>query len=296
MIWLAIFSQMQYVLRMPYPGMPAHNQPPCGGKNGWINAPVYGHAFNLEYSYRLKGYNEAWSAWSTKTEKDYTNLPGGQYAFEVKARDNFFNESDTVAFSFNIKPPWYKITLAIACYLIGFCILPFLLNRWHTKRLQLLQRKFEERQKQLEYIHQLELEKNEKEIVELQNEKLANEVALKKKELASTSMQLEGNPTALIRLKDEVTKLNASPNSKNDVAKILNLLKDIENNNASWAKFAAHFDEANDDLLKKLKKNCPRLSSGDLKVCAYLHLNFSSKQISQLSNITVPSVEFIAIG
>jgi hypothetical protein len=39
-------------------------------------------------------------------------------------------------------------------------------------------------------------------------------------------------------LKDEVTKLNASQNSKNDMAKILTLLKDIENNNASWAKFA----------------------------------------------------------
>lgn len=236
-------------------------------------------------------YDEAWSAWSTKTEKDYTNLPGGHYTFEVKAQDNFFNESETVAYSFDINPPWYKTNLAISGYLIAFCILLFLLNRWHTKRLQLLQRKFEERQKQLEYIHQLELEKNEKEIVELQNEKLENEVALKKKELASTSMQLEGNQTALIRLKDEVTKLNASPNSKNDMAKILTLLKDIENNNASWAIFAAHFDEVNNDLLKKLKKNCPKLSSGDLKVCAYLHLNFSSKQISQLSNITVRSVE-----
>jgi hypothetical protein len=151
-----------------------------GGENGWINAksafPFSAHRnihnqekFRVKgplcrgfmfigemislrsvdiiiQVYRLKGYNEAWSAWSTKTEKDYTNLPGGQYAIEVKARDNFFNEWDTAAYSFNIKPPWYKTTLAIACYLIAFGILLFLLNRWHTKRLQLLQRKFEERQ------------------------------------------------------------------------------------------------------------------------------------------------------
>jgi FixJ family two-component response regulator len=61
--------------------------------------------------------------------------------------------------------------------------------------------------------------------------------------------------------------------------------------NANWDKFAAHFDEVNNDLLKKLKKEFPSLSQSDLKICAYLHLNFSSKQISQLHNISVRGVE-----
>ncbi|MBL0357862.1 MAG: hypothetical protein IPP72_13685 [Chitinophagaceae bacterium] len=31
----------------------------------------------LEYSYRLKGFDNNWSAWTSKREKEYTHLPLG---------------------------------------------------------------------------------------------------------------------------------------------------------------------------------------------------------------------------
>ncbi|MRG45085.1 transcriptional regulator [Chitinophaga sp. SYP-B3965] len=256
-----------------------------------FSSPIYGRPNNIEYSYRLEGYEKEWSAWTSKKEKDYTNLPAGKYTFNLKARDNLNHESAPVLYTFIIMPPWYNSIWAKAIYLLILCLLFYLLNRWHRRKLLQQQKKFEEKQKQLEYIHQLELEKNEKEIIKLQNENLASEVALKNKELASSSMQLEENANTFHKLREEVIKLDNNPDNKSDIKSIISLLKEVEDNNANWDKFAVHFDEANDNLLKKLKKNYPKLSQSELKICAYLYLNFSSKQISQLSNVTVRGVE-----
>jgi DNA-binding CsgD family transcriptional regulator len=55
--------------------------------------------------------------------------------------------------------------------------------------------------------------------------------------------------------------------------------------------FAIHFDELNDDFLKKIKKAYPELTNSDLKVCAYLKLNLSTKEIAQLLNISLRGAE-----
>lgn len=65
----------------------------------------------------------------------------------------------------------------------------------------------------------------------------------------------------------------------------------LKKNTAHWDQFASHFDELNDGFLHRLKTKHPKLSRNDLKVCAYLRLNFSSKQIAQLQSISVRGVE-----
>ena len=62
-------------------------------------------------------------------------------------------------------------------------------------------------------------------------------------------------------------------------------------NNSNWEQFAAHFDEINNDFVKKLKTKFPNLTSTDLKVCTYLQLKLASKEIAQLMNITIRGVE-----
>lgn len=143
---------------------------------------------------------------------------------------------------------------------------------------------------QMRYIHQLEIEKNEKEIVKLQNEKLENEVASKTKELASTSMQLMENTGALTKLRVELLKLETSGESS-ELRRITSLIKEVENNTAHWDQFASHFDELNDGFFNRLKSSHPSLSRNDLKVCAYLRLHFSTKQIAQLQSISARGVE-----
>ncbi|QIH33708.1 two-component regulator propeller domain-containing protein [Sphingobacterium sp. DR205] len=256
-----------------------------------FSSPSYGIHQHLEFSYKLSGYDENWSSWTQQSEKSYTNLQNGQYTFLVKVRNNLNQESNVEEYSFVVLPPWYKTVWAKAFYFL-LCMLGVLgLIRFRKIEQRKQQRKYEQQLAQLRYIHQLEIEKNEKEIVKLNNEKLAHEVMAKTKELASTSMQLLENSGALIKVRDELSKLDTGEDEDSNLRRINNLLKDIEKNSANWNQFASHFDELNDGFLNKLKEKHPGLSRNDLKVCAYLKLHFTSKQIAQLQNITVRGVE-----
>ena len=255
------------------------------------NSPAYGLQKNIEYSYQLKGYDKEWSEWSAKTEKDYTNLPAGKYTFQLKAQDNLGHESAIDSYTFSVLPPWYQTIWAKVIYLLLIGYLFYLFYKIQQKKFQKQQMKFEEEQRRLKELHQLNVEKNEKEIIKLQNEKLANEVRFKNRELADANLHLVERSDALTRVKDELQHLYRKTNNNHDVKKTLQLVNDIEKNNSNWEQFVSHFDEVNNDFLKKLKEKFPGLSKTDLKVCAYLQLNLASKEIAQLMNISVRGVE-----
>ena len=255
------------------------------------SSPSFGVQKNIEYSYRLDGYEKNWSNWSNKTEKEYTNLSAGSYVFHVKAHDNLGNESDEVKYNFSIQSPWYKSIWAYIFYLIIIALGIRKYGDWQKKKLLRQKSIYEKKQRQMSVEHQLEMEQNEKEIIRLKNEKLEAEIMLKTKELVDTSMQLVERSDALSKVKEGLQKLYKNTNENHDIKKTIHLLNDIEKNSASWEKFAVHFDEINNNFLKNLKSHFPKLTNTDLKVCAYLQLNLASKEIAQLMNITVRGVE-----
>jgi AraC family chitin signaling transcriptional activator len=59
----------------------------------------------------------------------------------------------------------------------------------------------------------------------------------------------------------------------------------------SWSVFKDAFDNADKDFLKRIKVLHPSLTPNDLRLCAYLRLNLSSKEVAPLFNISVRSVE-----
>ncbi|HVI47065.1 MAG TPA: triple tyrosine motif-containing protein [Chitinophaga sp.] len=255
------------------------------------SSPAYGLQNNIEYSYQLEGYDPQWSAWSLKSEKDYTNLPDGRYTFNVKAHDNLGNESAVVSYSFVVSPAWYKTVWAYIIYALLFGGLLYFLQEWQQKKLHLQQRRFDEEQKRLKYIHQLEMEKSEKEIMKLQNEKMASEITYKNNALADASMHLVERNDALVKVKEMLEDIYKKNNKSTEIKNVLSLLNDAEKNDANWEQFAKHFDEINNDFLKKLKARFPTLSNSDLKVCAYLQLKLSTKEIARLMAISVRGVE-----
>jgi DNA-binding CsgD family transcriptional regulator len=69
------------------------------------------------------------------------------------------------------------------------------------------------------------------------------------------------------------------------------LLSDTEKNDDDWKNFSIYFDEVHNNFLSTMKAKFPSLSSTDLKLCAYLRLNLTSKEIAQLLNISLKGVE-----
>jgi len=149
-----------------------------------FSVPNFANQSTILYSYKLDGYDKEWADWTNKTEKDYTNLPDGKYSFSVKAKNNFGNESAITTYAFYIKPAWYNTFWAYIFYMVVFLCIIYWLNKRQQTKFNKQQLKYEEEQKKQQYIYHLELEKNEKEIIRLQNEKLVSEVKGKTKELA----------------------------------------------------------------------------------------------------------------
>jgi len=54
--------------------------------------------------------------------------------------------------------------------------------------------------------------------------------------------------------------------------------------------FFANFEKIYPNFTKSLQKTVPNITANELKLCAFLRLNLSSKEVSQLLNITPESV------
>jgi DNA-binding CsgD family transcriptional regulator len=254
---------------------------------------LFGQQSNLEYSYLLKGFDRNWSGWAKKAEKEYTNLSPGTYTFKVKARNNLGNESAPQEYTFTILPPWYQTMVAKIFYLFIALIAVAGLYRYQKKKFKEQQLKHEEEQRKLQYLHQLEMEKTEKELIKLRNEKLEAEILNKNNELASASMHLVQKTDVLLKIKEQMIKLKDTPTigKGDDLKKILRTINDENKMEEQWQHFSLHFDAVHNNFLTRLKKNYPGLSPNDHKLCAYLKMNLTTKEIAQLMNISVRGVE-----
>ena len=79
--------------------------------------------------------------------------------------------------------------------------------------------------------------------------------------------------------------------TKNEVEKIVKKLVDHSKQRDDWEQFSLHFDAIHANFLKKIKNKYPALTATDLKLCAYIKLNMSSKEIAQILHISPKGVE-----
>ncbi len=259
-----------------------------------FSSPLYEHQNSVLYSYYLKGYDDKWSDWTKKSEKDYTNLPGGTYTFLVKAKNNLGSESHITSYVVDVLPPWYRTYTAYLVYALLFIAFNYVFFRKLKQMFARQKRKHEEQQMHLRYLHQLELDKSEKEIVALKNEKLQAELLYKNGELASATMHLVQKGDLLSRVKEELTRLKKNSGSEvapDEFKKIMRALKEEDHLDEDWQQFSTHFDTVHLDFLRSIKKRYPTLTSNELKLCAYLHMNLCSKEIAQHMKISVRGVE-----
>ncbi|MEZ4935332.1 MAG: LuxR C-terminal-related transcriptional regulator [Saprospiraceae bacterium] len=95
-------------------------------------------------------------------------------------------------------------------------------------------------------------------------------------------------------LKSELKKLE-NTNDINKIKKVIGrLLRKIdfeETMEGNIDSFSFHFDKANQEFLHRITLQYPDLTYKDHKLCVYLRLNMSSKDIAPLLNISVRGVE-----
>ncbi|HYC85012.1 MAG TPA: triple tyrosine motif-containing protein, partial [Chryseosolibacter sp.] len=232
------------------------------------------------YQHMLVGFDKTWSEWTSRTQKEYTNLPEGKYVFKVRARnDDHDLSAKDASFAFRIAPPWYRSPTAYFLYsLIAFLALGGIVKFVYAQKDRQL------RQQRL---------KSERAIVKLENEKLESEVSYKQRELASLALNITSKNEILEQIKAQV-KLVSSGMDEDGRGALSQIIKLIDNNlrlDNDWKKFEFYFDQVHGNFLKQLRDRYPDLTVSQLKLCAYLKMKLSSKEIAILMNVSVAGVE-----
>lgn len=256
--------------------------------------PYYRQA-KIEFQYFLEGYSKQWSDWSPVAQKDFTNLSRGTYAFKVRAKINEGEVSQVTGFEFTILPPFYASNWAYVLYLIAIVLLLIAGKHLYEKKLRKDKQTITDRlQAEKEAYLKKEAEATERQIIKLQTEKLQIELAGKNRELANSAMSLVYKNELLQKLSQEMLKLkdsNGKPLAEEQLRKIQKVIDEGMNDERDWNLFENSFNEAHESFFKKLKANHPDLVPNDLKLCAYLHMNMSSKEMASLLNISLRGVE-----
>jgi ligand-binding sensor domain-containing protein/DNA-binding CsgD family transcriptional regulator len=231
------------------------------------------------FQYMLEGFDKNWSEWTSRTQKEYTNLPEGKYIFKVRAK-NFNNEvCKETSFTFKITPPYYRSHIAYFLY----CLLGVFAIAGVVKIIN-QQKEKQFKQQQLN---------SEKKIIKLENEKLENEVSFKQRELASLALNITSKNEMLDQIKSQLKSFsNKLPvEDKNELVQIVKLIDNNSKLDNDWKKFEFYFDQVHSNFLKQLREKYPDLTISQMKLCAYLKMNLSTKEIATLMNISVAGIE-----
>jgi len=244
----------------------------------------YNKLSTSKYQSRLIGFYDYWSDWSTSPEVFYKNLPYGEYTFEARAITDGLLSDNIMSYTFVINRPWYLKGVAIACYVILLLLLFYVLyfyNKKHYDRKQL--KVIEKKERELE-LEQLE---SQRQLIQFKNKNLQLDIDNKNRELGMATMNLVKRNELLSNIKDELSETK----SLADVNKVVKRINKSINNTGDWKLFEEAFNNVDKDFMKKIKALHPSITASDLRLCAYLRLNLSSKEIAPLLNISHKSVE-----
>lgn len=216
-----------------------------------------------KFSWKLEGFSEQWSLWQPGAEKEFTNLPAGNYTFRVRTDTG----GQEAVVTFRVAPPWYLSGWAAFVYCLLAGAVFWAIEIFNRRRLQ----------------HQrLRLE------AEKEHEILVLEIENKSRELSNAALNLIRKNEALQSLKDDLLESRNEPRS---LQKIIRRIDEHLEADHDWEIFEASFNQVHDDFFKRLMQDYPDLTPGDLRLAAYLKMNLSSKEIAPLLNISIRGVE-----
>ncbi|MFK8006890.1 MAG: triple tyrosine motif-containing protein [Saprospiraceae bacterium] len=236
-----------------------------------------------EFRYYLEGYDKDWTDWNYHKSKEYTNLGPGNYVFHLQGKNNFQTESKVLTYEFTIVPPWYASTLAYLIYsLISLVCLSSIIRVYQKKYSGLKEE------------NKLVVQESEIAIGKLKAEKTELELASKKRELVSTTLNLVKKNETITQIKErliEIKKQATDSTLNQKIQKLIQKLQQEEIQDEGWEQVMFHFNQLHREFFERLKRNYPKLTPKDLKMCAYLRMNLSTKEMTSLLNVTTRGVE-----
>ncbi len=126
--------------------------------------------------------------------------------------------------------------------------------------------------------------KSEKKIQELQKEQLEE----KMREVSSYSLLLYNKNNIIQQVS---TLLKQVPQQSKDIESINRMIETNFNSEQDWDNFILHFEKVHPDFFTRLKAHCDKLTNNNLRLCAYLRIGLSTKEICQILNVSPETIK-----
>ena len=240
-----------------------------------VSAPSLDHP---RFVYKLSNKRRAYS---DDGIINLQNLSPTAYNLKIWSIANGNLSAKPLNLNFTILPPWYFNNWMKSFYLLLVLGCAFLIFAVNKRKLNKHRRELEQK------VHK----EQERKIQLAERNKLLDEINTKRKELANTTYLAAKRNRTLMEVKNELDdvkdKFDNQYKFKNIQTKINHIIEGKDN----WKVFETNFNEINDDFFHDLLKKYPSLSTKDLKLCAYLKMNMSTKEIAPLMAISARGVE-----
>ncbi|MEO0403609.1 MAG: triple tyrosine motif-containing protein, partial [Bacteroidota bacterium] len=244
----------------------------------------------LNLATKLVGFEDEWVQDEGVMTREFSSLEPGYYEFHLKAMNSSGDVISTLVMPFEFKPHWYSSNWAkwvwIFIGLIAIALLVLLpQNRFAKERQQI----------KVESAKEIDLQKHEAEVMmdQLRNDQLNAELQYKNKELASVTMHLvqKGEILQKIMKTLKVIDVDNADRAKKEVRKLVKLISSDVRLDNHWEQFERCFDSVHVNFLQRLRESYPMLTPNDHKLCAYLRMNLTTKEVATIMNISVRGVE-----
>jgi len=164
---------------------------------------------------------------------------------------------------------------------------------YHKLEREVFSEESHERTKKLQVLHRVEQAEKQREIYRITSEHLQQENEGQKKELASKAMYLSQKNELLGKIRKTLRTIAQRAEQPTAIA-IQSVVQDIEGalaDDQTWEVFKEQFQKIQQPFMQALTEQCSSLSPLEVRVCALMKLNLSSKEISRILNVAPRSIE-----
>lgn len=218
--------------------------------------PNYSNA-PLIFCFHIEGNNLNHEVKSQRPELQLNSLNYGTYHVKAEVKTLDGHVLSAHSYSFTNPRPFLLSYPMLLFYILVVCYLVWIYAQWRTKKAIRKQQHIMEAQ---EMRQQLELAKQQRIIEKQQQQLLQQQIQEQSKDIATLSM-------------------NAVKASHD------------KNEDEYWSLFEENFDLIHQKFFRHLREQYPNLTSTDLKFCALLRLNLSTKDIARFTGLTIRGVE-----
>ena len=217
---------------------------------------------------------------------------GGDFRLDIEMLSTTTGQIITRSLPIQLLYPFYLTWWAKGIYILIFIALVALVIWNIYQRVQRSKRQLTEAKNQEIYQQQMR-------ILQLENEKAQFDLRNKSQELSnlllSEANRKEWNEDVLNEIRRIIDCLNNDriAEAKGKIQHLQNRIARNGEKTINWKRFEENFDIVNNQFINRLTKLYPWLNKQERRLCVYIHIGLSSKEIAPLMNVSVRGIEMM---